>query len=390
MDRVSPTTRWPWCARLAYRLRPVVPRAVCRRSLPSHQLEQIDAPTTLIWGRHDLATPLHVAETASALHGWPLYVIEGAGDDPPLDQPGPFVEAILAAGGYLRERGSEPREYDVIVVGARCAGSPTAMLLARRGHRVLLVDRATFPSDTVSTHLVHPPGVAALRRWGVLDEVLGTGCPPVHTYAFDFGPFARRRARHRGLAGRVRAPPYRARRDPARSGCSSRRRDPRGIHRHRARHRGRTGRGDPGPWPDGAPSPTGPPWSSAQTAALGRRRSRRPEPTWRSRGCWSATTGTGATCRWMAVRGVQPAGRAFAAGRPARPDRRDRRLALRRVRPEPSRRQRPTTCAVRSRTQLSRADQQRLPRDEAGRCRGAQLLPQAIRTGGPWSAMPAT
>ena len=65
--------------------------------IPSRQLEQIDAPTTLIWGRHDLATPLHVAETASALHGWPLYVIEGAGDDPPLDQPGPFVEAILAA-----------------------------------------------------------------------------------------------------------------------------------------------------------------------------------------------------------------------------------------------------------------------------------------------------
>ena len=74
-----------------------VPRAVCRSSHPLAPAEQIDAPTTLIWGRHDLATPLHVAETASALHGWPLYVIEGAGDDPPLDQPGPFVEAILAA-----------------------------------------------------------------------------------------------------------------------------------------------------------------------------------------------------------------------------------------------------------------------------------------------------
>jgi len=48
--------------------------------------------------------------------------------------------------------------YDVIVVGARCAGSPVAMLLATAGHRVLLVDRATFPSDTMSTHLVHPPG----------------------------------------------------------------------------------------------------------------------------------------------------------------------------------------------------------------------------------------
>ena len=56
--------------------------------------------------------------------------------------------------------------YDAIVVGARCAGSPTAMLLARKGYKVLVVDRATFPSDTLSTHIVHPPGVASLRRWG--------------------------------------------------------------------------------------------------------------------------------------------------------------------------------------------------------------------------------
>ena len=79
--------------------------------------------------------------------------------------------------------------YDAIVVGARCAGSPTAMLLARKGYKVLMVDRATFPSDTVSTHLLHPPGVAALRRWGLLDRLLATGCPPIDTYAFDFGPF---------------------------------------------------------------------------------------------------------------------------------------------------------------------------------------------------------
>jgi 2-polyprenyl-6-methoxyphenol hydroxylase-like FAD-dependent oxidoreductase len=79
--------------------------------------------------------------------------------------------------------------YDVIVVGARCAGAPTAMLLARKGYRVLAVDRATFPSDTVSTHLIHPPGVGALRRWGLLDHVIATGCPAIHTYTFDFGPF---------------------------------------------------------------------------------------------------------------------------------------------------------------------------------------------------------
>ncbi len=82
------------------------------------------------------------------------------------------------------------KSYDAIVVGARCAGSPTAMLLARKGYKVLLVDRATFPSDTISTHLIHPPGVASLHRWGLLDRVVATGCPPVDTYVFDFGPFA--------------------------------------------------------------------------------------------------------------------------------------------------------------------------------------------------------
>jgi 2-polyprenyl-6-methoxyphenol hydroxylase-like FAD-dependent oxidoreductase len=79
-------------------------------------------------------------------------------------------------------------KVDAIVVGARCAGSPTAMLLARRGYRVLVVDRATFPSDTISTHLIHPPGIAALARWGLLDRLVATGCPPIDTYAFDFGP----------------------------------------------------------------------------------------------------------------------------------------------------------------------------------------------------------
>lgn len=80
-------------------------------------------------------------------------------------------------------------EYDVIVVGTRCAGSPTAMLLARNGYRVLAVDRATFPSDTISTHHIHAPGVDALRRWGLLDRVIATGAPPIETYVVDFGAF---------------------------------------------------------------------------------------------------------------------------------------------------------------------------------------------------------
>ena len=79
--------------------------------------------------------------------------------------------------------------YDAIVIGARCGGAPTAMLLARKGYRVLLVDRATFPSDTVSTHFIHPPGMAALERWGLADALAASGCPSIRTYSFDFGPF---------------------------------------------------------------------------------------------------------------------------------------------------------------------------------------------------------
>ena len=63
------------------------------------------------------------------------------------------------------------------------------MRLARKGYRVLVVDRAMFPSDTVSTHVLQPLAVAALARWGLIDRLTATGCPPIHTYTFDFGPF---------------------------------------------------------------------------------------------------------------------------------------------------------------------------------------------------------
>jgi 2-polyprenyl-6-methoxyphenol hydroxylase-like FAD-dependent oxidoreductase len=82
--------------------------------------------------------------------------------------------------------------YDAIVVGARCAGAATAMLLARKGHRVLLVDRARFPSDTLSAHALRTPAVDRLRRWGVLDPVVATGAPAVRDVRFDVGPFALR------------------------------------------------------------------------------------------------------------------------------------------------------------------------------------------------------
>ena len=81
--------------------------------------------------------------------------------------------------------------YDAIVVGARCAGSPTSMLLARKGYRVLLVDKATFPSDTISTHILWPHGVDVLAGWGLSGVLESAGAPPIgHQITFDLGPFA--------------------------------------------------------------------------------------------------------------------------------------------------------------------------------------------------------
>jgi flavin-dependent dehydrogenase len=74
--------------------------------------------------------------------------------------------------------------YDAIVVGARVAGAPTAMLLARRGYKVLIVDKSAFPSDIMSTHFIHRPGVAKLQRWGLLDQVVASNCPPIETVDF--------------------------------------------------------------------------------------------------------------------------------------------------------------------------------------------------------------
>jgi flavin-dependent dehydrogenase len=78
-------------------------------------------------------------------------------------------------------------DYDVIIVGARVAGSATAMLLSRAGMKVLMVDRASFPSDTLSTHQVQVPGVERLRRWGLLDALAGT--PPARRVRFAPGDF---------------------------------------------------------------------------------------------------------------------------------------------------------------------------------------------------------
>ena len=79
--------------------------------------------------------------------------------------------------------------YDAIVIGARCAGASTAMLLARKGYRVLLLDRAKFPSDLPHGHFIHQQGPARLKRWGLIDAIEATNCPRVESVVSDFGDF---------------------------------------------------------------------------------------------------------------------------------------------------------------------------------------------------------
>jgi 2-polyprenyl-6-methoxyphenol hydroxylase-like FAD-dependent oxidoreductase len=77
--------------------------------------------------------------------------------------------------------------YDVVIVGARCAGAATAMLLARAGARVLVVDRQPYGSDTLSTHALMRPAVIQLARWGLLKGLIAGGTPVVTTTSFHYG-----------------------------------------------------------------------------------------------------------------------------------------------------------------------------------------------------------
>src|SRR5262245_6428074 len=94
-----------------------------------------------------------------------------SGREPAADTPTPTLSP--RRGLY------SPAVYDAIVIGARCAGAATAMLLARRGLAVLLVDRARFPSEIPYGHLIHRHGPVRLDEWGLLDRVLATGCPAI-------------------------------------------------------------------------------------------------------------------------------------------------------------------------------------------------------------------
>jgi flavin-dependent dehydrogenase len=94
---------------------------------------------------------------------------------------------VVLAGRQIAMQTANRSHHEVVVVGGRVAGSATAMLLARLGHDVVVVDQASFPSDTVSTHSIARSGVVQLRRWGLLDEVLASGAPAIRQVTFNAG-----------------------------------------------------------------------------------------------------------------------------------------------------------------------------------------------------------
>jgi flavin-dependent dehydrogenase len=94
---------------------------------------------------------------------------------------------VSAASVDRRDDRNVDSHYDVVIVGARAAGASTAMLLARRGLRVLAVDRSAYGSDTLSTHSLARTGVLQLSRWGLLDDLRAAGTPVTDTVEFHYG-----------------------------------------------------------------------------------------------------------------------------------------------------------------------------------------------------------
>ena len=113
--------------------------------------------------------------------------------DPPEFEAAKQADKVLYAQGLphvLDVPGSAVTEHvDAVVVGARCAGSATATALARAGRRVVALDRASFPSDTLSTHLLFLGGVVELQRLGALERVLELGPPKLTEASMGWGPF---------------------------------------------------------------------------------------------------------------------------------------------------------------------------------------------------------
>ena len=145
--------------------------------------------------------------------------------------------------------------YDAVVVGARAAGAATAMLLARAGARVLVVDRSHYGADTLSTHALMRGGVLQLHRWGLLDRIVDAGTPAIRRTTFRYAdgdvtvtikPSARRRRPLRPTPHPARPRPRRRRHRGRRRRALRHHRHRRLPRRHRSRHRHRRPRRN---WP---------------------------------------------------------------------------------------------------------------------------------------------
>src|SRR5262245_23259659 len=91
---------------------------------------------------------------------------------PPTALP-PVCEPVV--GPMTGSSRSPIRQHDVVIVGARAAGASTALLLARAGLDVAVVDRGRYGADTLSTHAIMRAGTVQLHRWGVLDTLVAAG-----------------------------------------------------------------------------------------------------------------------------------------------------------------------------------------------------------------------
>ena len=164
-----------------------------------HSTRSIDTPD----GRRPYTQLLPWMVTAS-LTGCPATIAPvgrtGAGLPVGIQIMGPFWEDATPIqfadllgreiGGFEPPPGYEVPEnpmHDAIIVGARCAGAPLAMLLSRKGHRVLLIDKASFPSDRISTHFIMQAGLARVKRWGLLEKIRALGAPPLRRGRMDAG-----------------------------------------------------------------------------------------------------------------------------------------------------------------------------------------------------------
>jgi pimeloyl-ACP methyl ester carboxylesterase/ubiquinone/menaquinone biosynthesis C-methylase UbiE len=172
-------------------------------AIPADDLARIAVPTTLIWGRHDRATPLAVAEAASARFGWPLQVIENCADDPPVERPEALLEAIRAAFGDalsagVKESGTAPHEqtraaWNNLAPGYDKTVTPTHLWLGNEGLR-----RAGLRPGMRFLDVAAGSGALSIPAARLGAEVLATDLSPVMLDLLE------QRARQEGLALKTR------------------------------------------------------------------------------------------------------------------------------------------------------------------------------------------